>query len=128
VRTLNVRIGYAASVFCAGCVLAAAVGLGDSTPFALADPDPEPTVPVINCDAAGYQRVAAGVALATADYMDAHPDVRDAYTQMKSDNVKPNEEVALYLGSRPEVAAAMTQLRQPLKDLMVRCGWGVPSV
>lgn len=92
-----------------------------------ADPDTDPAAPAINCDAAGYQRVAAGVALATADYMDAHPDVRDAYSRMKSDNVKPNEEVSIYLESRPEVAAAMGQLRQPLKDLMIRCGWGVPS-
>lgn len=110
-------------IFVSG-VVAAAVVLAQVVPVSNAEPDGEPA---INCDAAGYQRVAASVALATADYMDAHPDVRDAYTRMKSDNVKPNEEVAVYLDSRPDVAAAMSQLRQPLKDLMIRCGWGVPS-
>lgn len=92
--------------------------------FAYAEPDPEP---VINCDASGYQRVAAGVALSTADYMDEHPDVRDAYTDMKSDNVVPSDQAAHYLQAHPDVAASMARLRQPLKDLMLRCGWGVPS-
>lgn len=95
-----------------------------TTADAHAEPDAEP---VINCDASGYQRVAAGVALATADYMDDHTDVRDAYTDMKSDNVVPSDQANRYLQAHPDVAASMARLRQPLKDLMLRCGWGVPS-
>jgi hemophore-related protein len=94
-------------------------------PQAAAEPEPAP--PVINCDAAGYQRVAAGVALTTADYMDEHPDVRDAYTAVKSDAVRPNEQVLQYLKAHPDVAADMARLRQPLKDLMIRCGWAVEA-
>lgn len=101
----------------------AAVAILAGTPQAVADPEPAP--PVINCDAAGYQRVAAGVALTTADYMDEHPDVRDAYTAVKSDAVRPNEQVLQYLKGQPDVAADMSRLRQPLKDLMIRCGWAV---
>ncbi|TDZ79607.1 hypothetical protein DE4585_03354 [Mycobacteroides salmoniphilum] len=104
--------------------IAAAAVLTGFIPISSAEPDVDP---VINCDASGYQRVAAGVALATADYMDEHPDVRDAYTRMKSDNVKPSDEVEAYLAQRPDVSAAMSQLRQPLKDLMIRCRWGVPA-
>ncbi|ORV15039.1 hypothetical protein AWB96_11020 [Mycobacteroides chelonae] len=115
------RVGRA---FLVGTAAAAVMALTGFVPVSAADPDPEP---VINCDAAGYQRVAAGVALATADYMDENPDVRDAYTRMKSDNVRPSEEVEAYLAGHPDVAASMSRLRQPLKDLMIRCGWGVPA-
>lgn len=107
------------------CTTAVAMLLvGMPTAIASAEPDPEPA---INCDASGYQRVAAGVALATADYMDEHPDVRDAYTDMKSDNVVPSDQVTVYLQAHPDVAASMARLRQPLKDLMLRCGWGLPA-
>lgn len=115
------RVGRAFVVSTATAAVMAVTGF---VPLSTAEPDAEP---VINCDAAGYQRVAAGVALATADYMDEHPDVRDAYTRMKSDNVRPSDEVEAYLVERPDVAVAMSRLRQPLKDLMIRCGWGVPA-
>ena len=117
--TRQVGRAFLASVATAGVMV-----LLGFVPRSTAEPDAEP---VINCDAAGYQRVAAGVALATADYMDENPDVRDAYTRMKSDNVRPSDEVEAYLAERPDVAASMSRLRAPLKDLMSRCGWGVPA-
>ncbi|WP_165592648.1 hemophore-related protein [Mycobacteroides abscessus] len=94
-----------------------AVLLATQSPSASGDP-------LVSCDAVGYHRVAGQVALDSADYMESHPDVNVAFTEMKSNSVHPNVEVTRYLADHPEVSEALAELRQPLKDLIIACGWG----
>ncbi|MBV9090370.1 MAG: heme-binding protein [Mycobacteriaceae bacterium] len=88
---------------------------------ASAQPAPPAPLPP-DCNAANLARVSAGVASATADYLDSHPDVNNFLTGLHG---LPNDEIPTdvrnYMNANPQVQSDLTAIRQPLTDLRNRC-------
>jgi heme-binding protein len=109
----------------AGLLLLGSAAAADAQP----SPPPPPPTPGAppppapqDCTAADLARVSAGVASATADYLDSHPDVNNFFTSLHG---KPNSEiqsdVANYMNANPQVQSDLNGIRQPLTDLRNRC-------
>ena len=100
---------------------AGALGLGavlfGALPMASAQPVPP------NCTAADFSGVASGVSAASSAYLFTHPDVNDFFTSLHGDprdSIK--SDVADYMAAHPQVKDELTAIRQPLVDLKNRCG------
>jgi heme-binding protein len=99
-----------------GGALASAVLFG-ALPMASAQPVPP------NCTAADFSGTAAGVSAASSAYLFSHPDVNAFFTGLHGDprdSIKAD--VGAYMAANPQVAAELTQIRQPLVDMKNRCG------
>ncbi|MCX2928860.1 heme-binding protein [Mycobacterium sp. CVI_P3] len=98
-------------------VAATALVLLPATPAAAAD----------DCTASGLARTISGVAASTADYLDAHPDVNDAFTKLKGESrPQMRADAQRYLDANPSVRADLQHLRAPLNDFAQRCGVALP--
>ena len=108
-RTLATAIGASAI---AGATLVAA------GPSAFADPPP----PVPGCSAGDFEQITAGVAAATSVYMFTHPDVNAFFSSLKGEpREQSRDQVVAYLDSNPQTKADLAGIRQPLRDMKVRC-------
>lgn len=98
-------------------VSAAVVALAPAAPAAASD----------DCTASGLARTVSAVASSTADYLDAHPDVNDAFTRLKGESrPQMRADAQQYLNANPAVRADLQHLRAPLNDLAQRCGVALP--
>lgn len=92
-------------------------------------PTPPPTTPGAppppapqGCTAADLARVSAGVASATADYLDNHPDVNNFFTSLHGKPISEiQSDVANYMNANPQAQSDLNTIRQPLTDLRNRC-------
>ncbi|EHB57879.1 hypothetical protein MycrhDRAFT_0314 [Mycolicibacterium rhodesiae JS60] len=97
---------------------AAALTLAPATPAAAA----------ADCTASGLARTVSAVAASTADYLDAHPDVNDAFTKLKGEpRPQMRADAQQYLNANPAVRADLQQLRAPLNEFAQRCGISLPA-
>ncbi|OYN81626.1 heme-binding protein [Mycolicibacterium sphagni] len=86
-----------------------------------------PAVASDDCTASGLARTVSEVASSTADYLDAHPDVNDAFTRLKGESrPQMRADAQQYLNANPSVRADLQHLRSPLNDLAQRCGVALP--
>jgi hemophore-related protein len=80
--------------------------------------------PPANCTAADLARVSATVAAQTADYLSAHPDVNEFFTNLKSaQHSDVQNQVETFMDAHPQVHADLQRIRQPRIDLQNRCQW-----
>jgi heme-binding protein len=100
------------SVAAAGVVALAAAGAAGAQP----PPDP--------CSPASVIRAHAAAMTQMADYLDAHPDVQQAFRDAWSKGTPEERQGAIraYMDTHPEVAAAHQNIHQPVMDLSARCG------
>jgi heme-binding protein len=105
----------------AGAATSGALLFGGAA-LATAQPTPPPPPPVPGCTAADLAHTSAGVAAATGDYLDGHPDVNNFFTGLRGlpDNEIPND-VQNYMTANPQAKSDLTAIRQPLTDLRNRC-------
>ncbi|HUO40092.1 MAG TPA: heme-binding protein [Mycobacterium sp.] len=121
-RALAAAIG---SWTMAGLLLLATAAAAEAQP-APPPPPPTPGAPPApasqDCTAADLARVSAGVASATADYLDNNPDVNNFFTGLhgKPDN-EIQSDVANYMNANPQVQSDLNAIRAPLSDLRNRC-------
>jgi heme-binding protein len=98
-------------------VTAAVLTVVPATPAAAAD----------DCTASGLARTVSAVAGSTADYLDAHPAVNDAFTKLKGESrPQMRADAQQYLDANPSVRADLQHLRAPLNDFAQRCGVALP--
>ena len=103
-----VSIGIAAAIGAAGAAAA---------PAAAAD----------DCTASVLARTVSSVTASVADYLDAHPDVNDAFTKLKGEpRAQMRADAQRYLDANPTVRADLQHLRAPMTDLAQRCGVALP--
>ncbi|BBZ77857.1 hypothetical protein MANY_31940 [Mycolicibacterium anyangense] len=87
-----------------------------------------PAAAADDCTASGLARTISGVAANTADYLEAHPDVNDAFTRLKGESrPQMRTDAQQYLNANPQVRADWQRLRAPLNDLAQRCGVAFPA-
>jgi heme-binding protein len=100
------------SAAAAGVVALAAAGAAGAQP----PPDP--------CSPASVIRAHAAAMTQMADYLDAHPDVQQAFRDAWSKGTPEERQGAIraYMDTHPEVAAAHQNIHQPVMDLSARCG------
>lgn len=94
---------------------AAAPAAATVTPAPAATPD--------GCQASKMTRTVGGVVENAAKYLETHPDVDQAFTDIKAgpqDQIAPRTQA--FLVSRPDVAGQFGQIAAPLNDLRNRCG------
>jgi len=88
-------------------------------PSALADPPPPP---VPGCSAGDFEQITSQVAAATSAYMFSHPDVNAFFSTLKG---QPKDQVRseskTYLAANPQTQSDLAGIRQPLRDMKVRC-------
>ncbi|CAN5880150.1 hypothetical protein BH09ACT7_BH09ACT7_27760 [soil metagenome] len=81
-----------------------------------------------DCTASGLARTVSGVTSNVADYLDAHPDVNSAFTNMKG---QPRQQLRAraeqYLAANPAVRTDLQGIRAPLLDFTQRCGMAMPA-
>lgn len=86
-----------------------------------------PAAAADDCSASGLARTISVVAADTADYLEAHPDVNDAFTRLKGESrPQMRADAQQYLNANPQVRADWQKLRAPLNDLAQRCGVAIP--
>lgn len=108
-RTLATAIG-------AGVIAGATLLV--TVPPAFADPPP----PVPGCSAGDFEQITAGVAAATSVYMFTHPDVNAFFSSLKGEPREQSRDQALaYLDNNPQAKADLAGIRQPLRDMKIRC-------
>ena len=101
-------IGFAAAIGATGAAAA---------PAAAAD----------DCTASVLARTVSSVTASVADYLDAHPDVNDAFTKLKGEpRAQMRADAQRYLEANPTVRADLQHLRAPMTDLAQRCGVALP--
>jgi hemophore-related protein len=74
--------------------------------------------------AADYANASGRVALATSGYLATHPDANLFFSSLRDEH-SPQQKtrVADYMNAHPEVRDELTAIRQPLTDLENRCGF-----
>ncbi len=81
-----------------------------------------------DCTASGLARTVSGVTSDVADYLDAHPDVNTAFTNMKG---QPRQQMRVsaeqYLAANPAVRSDLQGLRSPLTEFGQKCGMTIPA-
>ncbi|CAN5661110.1 heme-binding protein [soil metagenome] len=81
-----------------------------------------------DCTASGLARTVSDVTSSVADYLDAHPEVNTAFTNMKG---LPRQQMRAsaeqYLAANPAVRSDLQGIRAPLTDFSQRCGMAVPA-
>lgn len=98
-------------------VTAAVLAVAPATPAAAA----------ADCTASGLARTISAVAGSTADYLDAHPDVNDAFTKLKGEpRPQMRADAQQYLDANPSVRADLQHVRAPLNEFAQRCGVALP--
>lgn len=86
-----------------------------------------PAAAADDCTASALARTISGVAASTADYLEAHPDVNDAFTRLQGESrPQMRADAQQYLNANPQVRADWQRLRAPLNDLAQRCGVALP--
>jgi hemophore-related protein len=84
--------------------------------------------PGADCTAATLAHTISGVAAGIGDYLDAHPDVNTAFTNLKGEpRPQMRADAQRYLDANPSVRADLQGLRAPVNDLAQRCGLTVPA-
>jgi heme-binding protein len=112
----NAPVGIAA-------LAAVAVAVGVATAGAMAGT----AQAAVDCTASGLARTVAGVTNGAADYLDAHPDVNTALTNLKGEpRAQMRADAQKYLEANPGVRADLQTLRTPLTDFGQRCGMSIP--
>lgn len=87
-----------------------------------------PAAAADDCTASNLARTASSVSGGMADYLDAHPDVNDAFTQLKGEpRPQLRADVDRYLDANPSVRADLQHLRAPMTDFAQRCGIALPA-
>ncbi|MCV7216026.1 heme-binding protein [Mycobacterium crocinum] len=87
-----------------------------------------PATAAADCTASGLARTVAAVAGSTADYLDVHPDVNDAFTRLKGEpRAQMRADAQRYLDANPAVRADLQNLRAPLNEFAQRCGVALPT-
>ena len=83
--------------------------------------------PAPDCTAATLAHTVSGVTNNVGDYLDTHPDVNTAFTNLKG-QPRPQMRAGAqqYLDANPSVKADLQALRAPLNDLAQRCGITLP--
>lgn len=120
---LSRRVVHRATAGLIGSGAMAAAMLFGSASSALAQPAPEPT-PVVgpNCTAADLAQVSGNVGTVMGVYLFTHPEVNNFFTGLRG---KPDDEirgeVQTFMNAHPQIEAEINGIRQPLKDLRVRC-------
>lgn len=132
----------AQGLFRAGVLAGAVAGaltvgsLGALTATAAADPVPPspgpapgpvaaaaPAATPDGCQASKMTKTVGGVVNNAASYLEQHPDVDQAFTEIKD---APQDQIMAktqsYLVSRPDVAASLGTIAAPLNDLRTKCG------
>lgn len=101
-----------AAAAAAGAMTLAAAGAAGAQP----PPDP--------CSPAAVMRAHAAAMTQMADYLDAHPDVQQAFRDARSKATPEERQGAIrtYLDTHPDVAAAHRNFHQQVQDLRIRCG------
>jgi hemophore-related protein len=81
-----------------------------------------------DCTASGLARTISGVTAGVADYLDTHPDVNAAFTNLKG---QPRQQMRAgaqqYLDANPAVRSDLQGIRAPLADFTQRCGMTLPA-
>ncbi|CAN5523259.1 heme-binding protein [soil metagenome] len=81
-----------------------------------------------DCTASGLARTVSGVTAGVADYLDGHPDVNAAFTNLKG---QPRQQMRAgaqqYLDANPAVRSDLQGIRAPLTDFTQRCGMALPA-
>jgi hemophore-related protein len=86
-----------------------------------------PAAAATDCTASGLARTISAVSGSTADYLDTHPDVNDAFTKLKGESrPQMRADAQRYLDANPSVRADLQHLRAPLNDFAQRCGVALP--
>jgi hemophore-related protein len=89
---------------------------------------PGPASAADDCTASGLARTVSGVTSSVADYLDAHPDVNAAFTNMKG---QPRQQLRAsaeqYLAANPAVRSDLQGIRAPLTAFSQRCGMAMPA-
>ncbi len=86
----------------------------------LASAEPAPG----QCSPAAMMRAHAGAMTQMADYLDSRPDVQQVFMDARS-RATPQERhdvIRTYVDAHPDVAAALRNIHQPIRDLRVNCG------
>ncbi|MCV7346759.1 heme-binding protein [Mycolicibacterium rhodesiae] len=87
-----------------------------------------PASAAADCTASGLARTVSGVSASMADYLDAHPDVNNAFTKLKGEpRAQMRADAQQYLNANPAVRADLQQLRSPLNEFAQRCGVSLPA-
>jgi hemophore len=113
-RATRQRLAGVFAVTAVGGALVAALAV-PATPSADAATDP--------CAASEVARSIASVAVSTANYLDAHPDVNNVLTTASQQQSGPQGLASLktYFDANPQVGKDMQGLQQPLMNLSSRC-------
>ncbi|WP_234812983.1 heme-binding protein [Mycolicibacterium confluentis] len=82
------------------------------------------------CSPAAMMRAHAGAMTQMADYLDAHPDVQQVFTNARSQSTPEarREVIESYNDTHPDVATAMKNIHQPVQDLRTQCGLTKPGM
>jgi hemophore-related protein len=87
-----------------------------------------PAAAAADCTASGLARTISAVSGSTADYLDAHPDVNDAFTRLKGESrPQMRADAQQYLDANPAVRSDLKNLRAPLNEFAQRCGVSLPQ-
>jgi hemophore-related protein len=101
----------------------AAVGAAGMLAFAsagLAGAEPAPD----QCSPAAMMRAHSGAMTQMADYLDSHPDVQRVFTDARGQATPQarHDMIMAYFDTHPDVAAAVRNIHQPVRDLRASCG------
>lgn len=81
-----------------------------------------------DCTAATLAHTVSGVADNLGKYLDAHPDVNTAFTNLKGEpRPQMRADAQAYLAANPAVKSDLQALRAPVTDLAQRCGLTMPA-
>ena len=81
-----------------------------------------------DCTASVLAHTVSGVTGNVASYLDAHPDVNAAFTNMKGQSRQQMRVSAEhYLAANPTVRSDLQSILAPLTDLAQRCGVSIPA-
>ncbi|WP_333891106.1 hemophore-related protein [Mycolicibacterium gadium] len=113
-RWVRRRLGGATAAVAAACIVASVTaGAAVAQP-----PPPDP------CSPAAVMRAHAAAMTRMADYLDSRPDVQQVFVDARS-KATPQERrgvIQAFTENHPDVAAALQNIHQPVKDLSARCG------
>ncbi|OBB76459.1 hypothetical protein A5759_05530 [Mycobacterium sp. 852014-52144_SCH5372336] len=103
----------AAAGLVAGVMVLANAGAAGAQP---APPDP--------CSPAAVMRAHAAAMTQMADYLDSRPDVQQVFRDARTKPTMGERHNAInaYTETHPDVAAALQNIHQPVRDLSTRCG------
>jgi heme-binding protein len=101
--------------YVAGVLAASAMGVAAATIAA-----PAATAAPASCTAAGLATTVSGVTAQAGQYLEAHPDVNDAFTQAGN---RPDAEASLrsYFVAHPSQYNDLRAIARPLSDLRSQC-------